>query len=242
MTGRTDRVTDPKVVAELLLARRGQAYFSRKLNELANDEFAESSLLPGWSRAHVVAHVGYNARAVARLVSWAETGIETPMYESPTQRNTEIELGATLSTRALRHLSDHAAVHLDVSWRDLAADRWSHQVKTALGRTVPVSETVWMRTREVWLHAIDLDIGARFADLPSSVLDRLLTDITTAWVGRGEGSRLRLVATDSQREIGSGNVEVRGSLAQLVRWASGRGADGVTRPDGLPVEDAPAWI
>ena len=40
---------------------------------------------PGWSRRHVVAHVGYNARALTRLVEWAKTGIETPMYASADQ-------------------------------------------------------------------------------------------------------------------------------------------------------------
>ena len=34
MPARTDRTTDPDLLAGLLLARRGQAYFSRKLNEL----------------------------------------------------------------------------------------------------------------------------------------------------------------------------------------------------------------
>lgn len=38
MPARTDRTTDPALRAGLLLARRGQAYFSRQLNELANDE------------------------------------------------------------------------------------------------------------------------------------------------------------------------------------------------------------
>jgi maleylpyruvate isomerase len=242
MTGRVDRVTDPVVASELLVARRGQAYFSRKLNELSNEELGAPSLLPGWSKAHVVAHVGYNARAIARLVEWAGTGVETPMYESPEQRGAEIALGATLSPRALRHLSDHAAVHLDVSWRDLPAERWAERVKTALGRTVPVSETVWMRTREVWLHAIDLDNGARFGDVPDVVFDRLLVDITTTWAARGEGTDLLIVPSDRVAPTGTGVREVHGSMAQILRWAVGRGLDGVTGVDGQPVEAAPRWI
>jgi uncharacterized protein (TIGR03083 family) len=166
MVARTDQTTDPALLQSLLQARRGTAFFARKLNELSDAELDAGTLLPGWTRRHVVAHVGYNARAIARLIEWAATGVETPMYSSPEARNHEIEFGATLSPIALRHLFDHSAVHLNVEWRDLPADAWHHKVKTAQGRTVPAEETAWMRTREVWMHAVDLDNGATFTDIP----------------------------------------------------------------------------
>ncbi|MDQ2624405.1 MAG: maleylpyruvate isomerase family mycothiol-dependent enzyme, partial [Actinomycetota bacterium] len=119
MGARTDRTSDPRILEALLHARRGQAYFSRKLAELRNDELDGPSLLAGWSRRHVVAHVGLNARALTRLTEWAATGVETPMYDSPGARDADIEFSATLPDRALRHLAAHAAVHLDVEWRDL---------------------------------------------------------------------------------------------------------------------------
>jgi maleylpyruvate isomerase len=153
LPARTDNVTDPALAASLLLMRRGQAYWARALAELPDGDFGAPSLLPGWTRRHLVAHVGFNARAVARLVEWARTGVENPMYISDTQRAEEIEFGATLPVEALRHLAAHAAVHLDVEWRDLPASAWSREVRTAQGRLVPVSETVWIRTREVWIHA-----------------------------------------------------------------------------------------
>ncbi|MBP7002177.1 maleylpyruvate isomerase family mycothiol-dependent enzyme [Amaricoccus sp.] len=53
---------------ELAWARRGTAYFARKLRELTEAELTGPSLLPGWTRAHVIAHVGYNARALAQRV------------------------------------------------------------------------------------------------------------------------------------------------------------------------------
>jgi maleylpyruvate isomerase len=78
MVARHDLVEDAEVRAGLLTARRGTAFFARKLSELSYDGLDAPSLLPGWSRRHVIAHVGYNARAVARLVEWASTGVETP--------------------------------------------------------------------------------------------------------------------------------------------------------------------
>ena len=173
MVARTDKTTDPQIQAGLLLARRGTAYFARKLNELRDDEFDAPSLLPGWSRRHLIAHVGYNARAIVRLTEWADTGIEQPMYESSEARWREIEYGATLSPVALRNLSEHAAVHLNVQWRDLSDDAWRADVRTSQGRVVPASTTVWMRTREVWLHAVDLNNGGSFTHFPAALIDRI---------------------------------------------------------------------
>lgn len=249
MTVLTDRAQDPDVLADLAEVRLGQAFFSRALNDLRNDELNTPSGLPGWTRAHVVAHVGYNARGIARLVDWAETGVENPMYADATTRVEEIELGATLSARALRHLSDHAAVALDVAWRDLPPERWTYAVRTALGRTVPVSETVWMRTREVWLHAVDLGNGGRLEDLPPRVVQRLLGDVLGTWAAReapGMGARVVLEATDTGETFGDEDapdaIRFRGRRTALLGWATGRGGAGVESVDGSPAPEAPRWI
>ena len=260
MAARTDLVTDPEVIEGLLLARRGQAYYSRALSRLSDADFDGPSLLAGWDRRHLIAHVGLNARALTRLVEWAATGVETPMYASATQRAEEIDFSATLPVQALRNLSDHAAIHLTVEWRDLPDEAWSREVRTAQGRTVPVSETVWMRTREVWIHAVDLDAGARFEDFPPELLDRILVDVTGSWARRREAEglpRFVLEATDrathtpagphaaGPQAAGSdaaGSITVRGSSAALARWATGRGSAGVTTADGEPAPAAPRWL
>jgi maleylpyruvate isomerase len=243
MPARDDQMTDPAIAADLLLARRGTAYFSRKLNELTDAQYDGPSLLPGWSRRHVIAHVGYNARALTRLVGWARTGIETPMYASTQARGAEIEYGSTLNPVALRNLHHHAQVTLSVEWRDLPLDRWAFPVRTAQGRTVPVSVTPWMRAREVWLHAVDLDNGGRFEDFPPEMLDRLLVDITSWWARSGDGADLVLEPTD--RAVpglsGPGPVSITGTAAQLARWAAGRGGHGVVTSTGGPIAP-PRWL
>jgi maleylpyruvate isomerase len=50
-------------------------------------------------------------------------------------------------------------------------------VRTAQGRTVPATETPWMRAREVCVHAVDLDAGLTFADLPDDFNRALREDI-----------------------------------------------------------------
>src|SRR5690349_1953881 len=249
MVARHDQATDPVLLQSLRQARRGTAFFARKLNELSDAELDGGSLLPGWTRRHVVAHVGYNARAIARLIEWAATGVETPMYSSPEARNHEIEFGATLSPIALRHLFDHSAVHLNVEWRDLPADAWRHLVKTAQGRVVPAEETVWMRTREVWLHAVDLDNGATFSDIPVPVLERLLRDITGAWHTRGTDTGLVVRMEGTAVAFGDTSAAnptiITGPLAAVVQWAAGRGSGGVTVEGSganSAVPAAPRWI
>lgn len=251
MPARTDKTTDPKIQAGLLLARRGTAYFARKLGELRDDEFDAPSLLPGWTRRHLIAHVGYNARALVRLTQWAETGVEQAMYESPEARWREIEYGATLSPIALRNLCEHAAVHLNVAWRDLPDEAWRAEIRTAQGRAVPASATVWMRTREVWLHAVDLDNGGSYSHFPAELIDHLLADVLSNWRGRqsAEGIPnfvLSPTDRDKARSVGDADaadaVVLRGPAVALARWATGRGSAGVAADDGADVPTAPRWL
>ncbi|QAY62213.1 maleylpyruvate isomerase family mycothiol-dependent enzyme [Xylanimonas allomyrinae] len=233
---------------DLAWARRGTAYFARVLASLTDDELYEPSLLPGWTRAHVISHVGYNARALTRLVSWARTGVETPMYRSAEQRGREIERGSTLPARALRFLFAHAEVHLNVEWRDVAEGQWENQVVTIQGRTVPVRETAWMRTREVWVHAMDLDTdAASYRDVPPDLLDALLADVLRAWDRRGEQVDLVLALTDRTTPVTVGTAAlaptVTGTTADVVRWLTGRGARRLTAGGpGAPLPTIPRWF
>jgi len=254
---RHDLTEDPGTLAELATVRLGTAFYRRALDHVTDAGLDEPCRLPGWQRRHLVAHVGYNARAVARLVTWAATGVQHPMYSSPQARAQEIDLGATLNPEALRSLSEHAAIDLDVRWRDLPAERWSARVVTAQGRDVPVSETVWMRTREVWLHAVDLDSGARIDDVPRVVLARLVGDVRRAWAQRGEPP-VRLEVTDapygeppldgpdSLDGAAAAEVSVAGPLAALAAWVTGRlpaeQSKDVLVWTGGPPEAAPRWI
>ena len=225
-----------------LIARRGTALFAQRLAELSDGELESGSLLDGWTRKHLVAHVGYNAAALCRLMDWAATGVETPMYPSAEHRDREIKDGATLSAAALRNLFDHTVARLDEKWRHLPGSRWAAPVRTAQGRTVPASETVWMRTREVWIHAVDLDNGAQFSDFPDVVLESLLADIGGGWTTPGGRNRSdpRSDRGRTYRGRRGGRSTVRGSLPAVVRWAAGRGAIGVTS-DG-DISTPPPWL
>lgn len=161
------RYDSPVAPAEdLVLARRGTAYFARKLNELADRELDAPSLVPGWTRRHLVAHVGYHARALTRLAEWGRTGIETPMHASAEERDAEIDLGATLPAQALRHLFTHSAVHLNVVWRDLEDAQWEAVVRTLEDSAIRLRELPMLRAREIWRCALVLGNGGMERDLP----------------------------------------------------------------------------
>lgn len=85
--------------ATLEWAAKGTAAFEAAVHWLTDSGLTMPSYLPGWSRAHVVAHVARNADALVNLLTWARTGVETPMYASGDQRAREIEEGARRASR-----------------------------------------------------------------------------------------------------------------------------------------------
>ncbi len=201
MVARYDLVEDPQIKESLLLARRGTAYFSRQLAQLTAEDMSGPSMLAGWSRGHVVAHVGYNARYLARLLEDVRRG-GTEVKAANHDDAHHIDYGATLPDAALRNLYAHAAVHLNVEWRDLPADKWETSLEREGQRPLHVADTVWGRAFEVWVHAVDLNAGARFEDLPPQLLDRLFRTVLDDWDDRSDDAnekpQLLLQPTDRQ--------------------------------------------
>lgn len=234
-------------VPELLsVARAGNAYFGELLAKLPNDQFAAASLLPGWTRAHVIAHMGYNAFGLSRLMTWASTGVETPMYTSMDARTKEIEEGATRDPQVLRDLWAEGIAALEGGWAAADDATWHATVRTARGDEIPAYATLWMRTREIWVHAVDLDAGGRFEDLPPRVLRGVLDEVLANWHVRGADQGLILDITgDHWERLGDVDADaavvVSGSLAAITGWATGRSRTGVASSTGT-VESAPAWM
>jgi len=210
---------------ELALARRGTAYFARVLNGLPDEAFAGPSRLPGWTRARVIAHVGYGARALARVVESVRTGADLPMYDSEAARAAELDRGASLPPRALRTLFRHAAVHLDVEWRDLSDTGWDGTGRGRDGAPLAVRATPWLRAREVWLHAVDLDGGGSVRDFPPELLDRLLTELAAETDLAAPPVPTDRPADTPAADLSAPVAHVSGRSADLVRWLAGRGAE-----------------
>ena len=149
----------------------------RAIGGLHDDEFAQPSALPDWTRAHVIAHIDGNARALSNLVTWAATGVETPMYASPEQRNADIATGAALAPAQLRARFAESADALASGLSSLSDEQWSAEVRTVQGRMIPASLIPWLRSREVLIHAHDLNGGVGFDEFPPAFLVALIGDI-----------------------------------------------------------------
>jgi maleylpyruvate isomerase len=218
--------------------REGTGRLLAVVDKLADADLRGPSTLPGWSRAHVIGHLARNAEALVRLATWAQSGIETPMYADREQRAAEIERSAALPGDTLRtQLTDTAAV-LDAALTRLTAAQWEAEVRSALGRAIPAAELPWMRIREVWLHAVDLNTDARMDDLPAEVVDLLLDDVTTALSARDDCPALRLTPTDRDRTWplgGPATATASGTAADLAGWLTGR----ITAPHRPPL---PRWL
>lgn len=226
----------------------GTELFARAMGGLSDHAVQGPTALPGWTGAHLLAHVAANAEALRNLVRWASTGEESPMYSSPEQRNADIEAGARRPVTELREWVTRSAQELDTDLEALTVAQWQHEVRTAQGRLVPATEIPWMRSREVMIHAVDLGGPVSYADLPREFLAAVVTDAVAKRSASADGPAVLLAPTDSDDEWrieGQPNagppVSVRGPLAELAAYATGRGTSNLTT-DGPTVPELPRWL
>ncbi len=53
---------------------------------LTDEQARAPSLLPGWTRGHVITHIARNADSLGNLLIWAQTGVQTPQYANWDER------------------------------------------------------------------------------------------------------------------------------------------------------------
>ncbi|MGH8828419.1 MAG: maleylpyruvate isomerase family mycothiol-dependent enzyme [Jiangellaceae bacterium] len=223
----------------------GTARFVDAMDRLDDAALDQSAALPGWSRRHVLAHLAANAEALQRLAHWARTGEERRMYSSPEQRDADIEEGSTLPAAELRTWVRSSADRLAADLDALDEADWAAEVVTAQGRTVPATEIPWLRAREVLIHAVDLDAGVEFRDLPQDFLVQLVFEVV-AKRSAGNGPAVLLHATDAGYDWqinGSGPaVTVSAALPEMAAWVTGRPTKITGADDGAPLPELPAWL
>lgn len=221
--------------------REGERFVAGTAEALSDEALREPSALPGWTRAHVVAHLARNAEALGRLAAWARTGVETPMYTGPEQRNADIEASATLPAATLRAELVMTARALDAALAAFDDATWRAPVRSAQGKDIPAAEIPWMRAKEVWLHAVDL--GAPLT-LPEGMAGVLLDDVTGVLSGREGCPSLLLRAPVGEWRLGPDEptAVLEGSAPALAGWLTGRtrGADLTCSTGAVPA--APRWL
>jgi uncharacterized protein (TIGR03083 family) len=223
--------------------RHGTALFTSR-TDLGEGALAEPSAPPGWTRKHVLAHVAANADALGNLIRWAATGEPTPMYASPADRAVGIERGRQLPTRDLTAWLSRSADALEEAMTRLSREQWQAPVLTAQGRTVPAAEVPWMRSREVYVHTVDLATGLPFASLPIGFLTALCDDVAGKR-SKDPGPALVLAATDTGGQWklpGDGEaVSLAGPLAEITAYLTGR-ANRLTTVGGEAAPVLTPWL
>ncbi|GAB0108440.1 maleylpyruvate isomerase family mycothiol-dependent enzyme [Nocardia sp. JMUB6875] len=206
---------------------------------LTDADLVEPSLLPGWTRGHVLAHLSRNADSLVNLLLWARTGIETPQYASQFLREADIEAGAPRPLREqLEDLTASAERWLALA-RVMPVDRWATLVRNRAGGEIPATRIPWMRLLEVEIHHVDLDVGYTPADWSPEFVARLLAQSLTEVKPAGDAG-FTVTATDTgyTGTVGTPTAEISGTAASLAAWLIGR-SSGADLTGNLP--DLAAW-
>jgi maleylpyruvate isomerase len=139
------------------------------------DDLAAASLLPGWSRTTLVAHIAGNALGQIRMLRAAQDGRIGDQYPGGAAgRVAEIEGLARDAATAVAALH-RSADDLEAAWQDTVD--WTAPARALSGELIPVSRLPWIRWREVEVHAVDLARDYRPADWPAPFVERLLAEL-----------------------------------------------------------------
>lgn len=201
------------------------------LDGLSVEALRAPSLLPGWSRAHVVAHLAGNAASHVRMLDGCLAGEVREQYEG----------GADARAAAIAALAEDpaeaAAEHrracgaLSERWEAMTDEHWERGVLRLDSPVQPARSLAFARWREVEVHGVDTATGFVWS---SGFVDRLLDEL----VRRPDLPPLVVQAPDRTR--GADGQVVTGSADALARWLSGRSTgDGVRSDAPLPV--LPPW-
>ena len=218
------------------------------VDRLAEADVRGPSLLPGWTRAHVLTHVARNADGLAILAGNARTGEDRPMYPgAPDQRELDIEAGAGRGLGDLRLDLADSADRLMAAFADFPEEALAREVTLRSGARAYGWEIPRIRVREVEIHHVDLDAGYTPDDWSPDFAARTLDQISPFFRDNRDCPVGVLVATDGtgRWEVASGAGDrptLAGPRSALVGWLTGRtsGEGLVLDPPGeLP--RAPRW-
>lgn len=225
-----------------LLANADEALV-RTVDGLADEAYAEPSLLPDWSRAHVVAHLTLNAEGLVGVLHGAHLGQPQSMYASPEARNADIAELATAAPADLRERFLTSVGLFGESLGAMADGDWDGRFERVPGAApdFALANVPLMRVREVEIHHADLAAGYAAADWPEAFRVVLLQSMTK----RPYPAPFDARPTDLDRTWhygdGGGGPAVTGTSAAIGWWLTGRGdGEGLTSDTGT-LPEVESW-
>jgi len=220
-----------ELVAEVAAAHR---VLERHLDGLTDDDVRAASLLPGWTRAHVLAHVRNNAEAFRRIAEYAERGEQVDMYDGgQAGRDAAIEAGARSDAATLTSEVGKANAALEATWAGLDDAAWRQLTRF---RQAPLAMTLHGRWRETLIHLVDLDLAYRPDQWPEQFTAHAVEFLL---VRLPDGFRVH--ATDTGQTWGEGAELLTGRAYELATWLAGRDVPGVQLPAARTLPQLGPW-
>jgi maleylpyruvate isomerase len=214
----------------------------RTVDAFGAEELAAPSLLPGWSRGHVVAHLALNGEALAGVLEAVRRGEEVAMYASDEQRDTDIEELAGSQQADLLDRLLAATTRFVSALEAMGEDDWGGGfARTPGAEQVPVATVPAMRRRELEIHHADLGAVYGPGDWPQDFVVELLDVLV---VDRAPSGPFAVHAGDLERSWSVGDPNgptVTGSGAELGWWLSGRSNGDGLSCDAGPVPTLGPW-
>lgn len=215
--------------------------------ELSDEQMREPSLLPGWSRGHLLTHLARNADGLLNLLTWAETGVETPQYPSVEARAADIEAGADRSADELTADITSSAKAFSARARALPEQAWLTQVRTITDLAHPAWFVLNRRLFEVEVHHVDLGANYGPANWPDWFVSDELYRVTGDYAQNSACPAAVLNDIKSGRQYflrasDASGTAITGTGYALLAWLIGRESDvelSVDPPGPLP--DIPSY-
>ena len=113
------------------------------LENLTDGDCRQDSLLPNWTRGHVLTHLSRNADSHVNLLQAAVRGEVGNQYVSVEQRNGDIESGAKRSAEELVMDLRLSIYGLEAAWASANEKAWQGQGRTLSGRVIEMSSLVF---------------------------------------------------------------------------------------------------
>ena len=151
---------------------------ARIINE---PDLRASSLLPGWTRARVLAHLALGADAMRNLLVGVRTGEDRSAGASAEAHEAGIKYSESLRPEELAAELADSAMALRTVARQLPDDRWQAPVEVPGLASFPAAELLIRRLVEVELHHCDLGAGYGPAQWPAAFAARELPEPMRSW-------------------------------------------------------------
>jgi maleylpyruvate isomerase len=231
-------INPTRLHSDLSRLGRETAMLEATVASLSEEELRAPSLCEGWSRAHVVAHLASNGRALVRLIDWATTGQEQQLYPSREARDAEIDELAALPREELVTRLHEADEYFAEQAGRLSGELAVESVDLH-GKEIPVTSIVALRIAEVVVHHHDLDTAWTIEEAdPDSLLNAVEAAVRTMRAKDAPGMTL---VTEERDEwvVGDGALKVESDREGLLAWLARGEADGVEADGPLPA--LPSW-